>query len=48
MARRAETPVAVFAGELRLSSFPDRFLTMPAQRHSQPTPTSLGQGCVRI
>ena len=23
-------------------------LTMPGQRHSQPTPTSLGQGCMRV
>ena len=39
----------VFPDELRVRSFPVRFLTMmPGQRHSQPTPTWLGQGCVRV
>ena len=33
----------VFPDELRVSSFPDRFHTMPGQQHSRPTPTSLGQ-----
>ena len=40
VAHRAETTVA----ECFLTSFN----TMPAQRHSQPTPTSLGQGCMHV
>ena len=38
----------VFLDELRVSSLPDRFPHyIPGQQHSQPTPTSLGQG-VRV
>ena len=39
----------VFQDELCVSSFPDRFPhTLSGQRHSQPTPTSMGQGCMRV
>ena len=38
----------VFPDLLRMSSFPIGSLTMPGQRHNQPTPTSLGQGCMRV
>ena len=38
----------VFPDELRVNLFPDRFHTTPGQRYSQPTPTSLGQGCMRV
>ena len=39
----------VFSDELRVSSFPVRFPnTIPGQRHSKPTLTSLGQECMRI
>ena len=49
MAKRAETTVT----ECSLTSCVwTRFLidshTMPGQRHSQPTPTSLGQRCMRV
>ena len=49
MAQRAETTVA----ECSLTSCVQaRFLigsqTMPAQRHNQPIPTSMGQGCMRV
>ena len=38
----------VFLGELRVSSSSViGFHTVPGQ-HSQPTPTSLGQGCMRV
>ena len=51
--QRAETNVAecsyVFPDELRVSSFSSVIgsHTMPAQ-NSQPTPTSLGHGCMRV
>ena len=36
----------MFSDKLRvMSSFLDRF---PGHQHSQPTPTSLGQGCMRV
>ena len=38
----------VFLDELHVSSFHDSSHTIPGQRHSQPTPTSLGQGCMCI
>ena len=38
----------MFPGELRVSTFRIGSLTMPRQRHSQPTPTSLCQGCMRV
>ena len=49
VAQRAETTVAECSltscvwARFRIGSH-----TMPGQRHSQPTPTSLGQGCMRV
>ena len=40
-----------FPDKLHVSSFPNKFPhSMPGQRHSQPTPTSLGEGymCVYV
>ena len=46
MAQAAET--TVFPDELLVSSFLIGSHTMPGQRHSQPTLTSLGQGCMLV
>ena len=49
VAQRAEATMAECSPT---SCVRTRFLigsqTMPGQRHSQPTPTSLGQGCMRV
>ena len=49
MAQRAETTWANGQGHVACELY---FLigsnTMPGQGHSQPTPTSLGKGCMRI
>ena len=38
----------VFLVKLRVSSFPDRFLHYAWTQHSQPIPTLLSQGCMRV
>ena len=38
----------MFPDVLHVSSFPASSSTVSAQQHSQPTLTSLGQGCIRI
>ena len=37
----------MFPDKLRVGSFLDSY-SMPGQRHSQHTPTSLGQGCMCV
>ena len=49
VAQQAEVTVArVFPDELSVSSFHTCSHTMPAQQHSQLTPTLLGQGRIRV
>ena len=46
VAQRAETIVAEYS--LTSSRFRIGSHTMPGQRHSEPTPASLGQGCMHV
>ena len=49
VAQRAETTVTECSStSCALARFRRGFHPMPAQRHSQPTPTSLGPGCMRL
>ena len=48
VAQRAEMTDRVFPDELRVSLFLIGSHTMPGQRHSHPTPTSLGKRCMHV